>query len=182
MRIDMTTACRIAVGLLLFAGGILKAKEFRTFIASIHAYAMFAKGITERVMSIIVMISELALGTAVMFGWLFPWSGVLALSMLALFTIVVVAALLRGKSRIKCGCMVFGRNERIGWHVCLRNFAFACLLLPSVLRISALLMLCLAITSMGVSVLSLTAEGARIHAAKATLRGGLREGTDPAGS
>lgn len=175
----MTTACRIAVGLLLFAGGILKARKFRIFIASVHAYGMFAKGITERVVSVGVMISELALRTAIICGWFFPWSGVLALGMLALFTIIVAAALLRGKSRIKCGCMVFGRNERIGWYVCLRNFALACLLLPSVLHISVFLMLCIAIALMSVSVLSLTADGVRFHAARSRYTADSVRGADP---
>ena len=36
------------------------------------------------------------------------------------------------KGRIhKCGCMTFGQNSKVGWHICFRNKALISLLIPS---------------------------------------------------
>jgi len=79
----------------------------------------------------VVIAVELCVGLSLMTDWLLPWSALAGLTLLILFTAIIIAAIIRGKSGAKCGCIVFARSGRLGWHLCLRNAALMCLLLPS---------------------------------------------------
>jgi hypothetical protein len=93
-----------------------------------------------------------------------------ALGMLTVFTLVVAGALIAGKSQIKCGCMILGSKEVIGWYICLRNAGLACLLLPTLRPSSASMSLTAAVVLLVGSVISMNPGDVRLHAVRSNRR------------
>lgn len=122
---------RVFVGLIFIIGGIAKAIQPFAFLRAIAGYRFVHNLYLLRILAGTVCAAETTVGTALVTGWLIPWSAILALGLLAAFTGVVTAALVIGRTTINCGCMTIGRTERIGWHTCFRNGTLACLIMPT---------------------------------------------------
>lgn len=158
---SIVTTFRVAIGLLLLSGGVFKVRGFREFVAALDAYAMFGAKRSVICIGLVSIAAETVIGALLVSGWLLPWAIFAALSLFGIFSLIVVVALLRRRARIDCGCMMIGMRDEIGWHVCLRNVALACLLIPSVGPAPPLLMLSVAVVAMVVS--AATANLGRVH-------------------
>jgi len=60
----------------------------------------------------------------------------LAVALLAAYALAIAVNLLRGRTRIDCGCFGFGRHDRIAWTMVVRNLALVALALALLLPAS----------------------------------------------
>ena len=131
------------VGIILLLSAVAKLRDRTMFEAALRAYRyrLLRDQRTLAFVALVVVGSELATASCLFCRVLLPWSAIAALALLAVFSVVTAMSLLSGRARHRCGCMVLGRDEVIGWHICLRNTALACLLVPSVVGRWAVLFL-----------------------------------------
>jgi len=105
---------RVFLGSMLLVASIDKIADPAAFAKSIGDYRLFSEPIVTVVATMIPW-AELLCGMAMMFGLLIPGAALLAGSMLLVFTLALLSALLRGLD-ITCGC--FSQDPaaaRIGW-------------------------------------------------------------------
>lgn len=76
--------------------------------------------------------SELTLGTLLVIGLLTTIAAVASVVVLGIFSLVAVRALISGAPPSTCGCIIIRREGPFGWHICTRNAALICCLLPSI--------------------------------------------------
>jgi uncharacterized membrane protein YphA (DoxX/SURF4 family) len=135
---------RIIVALIFLLSAGFKLSDYKAFVRSVGAYRLTNPARWTSALSASIIVVEGIVGAALLSGWQWRRVAAAAVGLLCVFSWVVAAALLRGLTNIKCGCMVLGRNGPIGWYVCLRNLGLACLLLPSLVssRIGVLAFLC----------------------------------------
>lgn len=164
LTIMITETCRIAVGILLLGAALAKAARFRVFVASVDAFGILRTTYWNRAISVSVVCIELFTGVAIIGRWFFPETAVIAAAMLTIFSVAVATALLRGKSKIPCGCMGLG-DETIGWYICIRNTGFTCLLLPNFWS-SAEVFVYIVLALIIVGVFTMNSQRVRLHAGK----------------
>lgn len=129
---DVVVAVRMLVGLLLLSSGLFKAVDFGGFCLAVRGYGLVGRRAASSIVAAIVVSAECVLGGALILGWLPRLSGVMAVGMLFAFSLAGLLAVMRGHANAKCGCKLFGGNDRIGWQLWVRNISFVCFLLPSV--------------------------------------------------
>jgi|SRR5271166_6368956 len=132
----MVNACRACVGLLLLSAGAFKVVGFDRFRLAVQAYRIGGGGAWSTIVAAIVVCCECIVGGALVVG-LFPrLCSSFALAMLTVFSIAAATVVMRGHTDVRCGCRFLGRDDRIDWHLGLRNMSLACFLLPSVWPLS----------------------------------------------
>lgn len=60
----------------------------------------------------------------------------LSVALLSAYALAIAVNLLRGRTRIDCGCLGFGRHDRIAWTMVTRNLALIALALAALLPAS----------------------------------------------
>jgi uncharacterized membrane protein YphA (DoxX/SURF4 family) len=126
---------RIAVALLFLASGIAKFRFFNQFTRSLHSYGWIRGSSKLRKLAFLIGAVEVLTGFGLCVFYFARIASIMGLVLFAIFTCAVVAALMKPNRPARCGCMVLGTNDRLGWNVVLRNLAFMFLLLPSVSRL-----------------------------------------------
>src|SRR5690348_13302781 len=111
-------ASRIAVGIILLVSSIFKILKFSWFIKSVENYRILPRPMV-RVVSLIIVITELSVGWCVSAGIFLPASIYVALCLLFGFSFIILITLARGLLDIDCGCMF--KNTKVGWKLLLRN-------------------------------------------------------------
>jgi len=135
MRPAIVGVSRIAVGLVFLLSGLAKLRFFSQFVQSLRSYGWIQEPSKLRKLGFLISSSEVLTGAG-LFVFRFAWAAsVLGLSLLALFTAAVLAALLRPSRPANCGCMVSRTDDQLGWNVVFRNLGFTFLLLPTVLSL-----------------------------------------------
>ena len=80
----------------------------------------------------------------------------LAVALLAAYALAIAVNLLRGRTRIDCGCFGFGRHDRIAWTMVVRNLALVALALALLLPASQRDLVVLDALTVGASLLVVT--------------------------
>ncbi len=135
MTLDPAVSWFLALGLALlfgFAAGHKLADRGR-FLAVLADYDL----LPERLVPLAwVMVAAAEVVVVPLLAWPgFRTTGAcLAVALLSAYAIAIAVNLLRGRTRIDCGCLGFGRRDRITWNMVARNLALVApalaLLLP----------------------------------------------------
>jgi uncharacterized membrane protein YphA (DoxX/SURF4 family) len=124
-------ATRIFVGALFLLGGGAKLLNWSQFVKAVAAYKLTRRRSMVAIASGTTVAGEVLVGAGLCTGRFGRTAVLGGLLLLAVFTIVVAVTLLRARRPASCGCMVLGRDEPLGWSVCLRNLGLALLLAPT---------------------------------------------------
>jgi methylamine utilization protein MauE len=129
----MEIVLRVGLGIVLAGAALAKLRAPRESIAALSSFG-FEDGPVRPIAWAALIAVELALAVAVVLGS--DAAAYAAAGLMALFAVLTVAALLRGRSGAPCAC--FGPGSRVSWLAVLRNFALAAgfALIPSVHSIS----------------------------------------------
>lgn len=115
---------RLLAGAILLVASSTKCLNFRWFVRILEKYDLAPRQ-AVRLCAHAIVASELAVGTALLFGWRLPFSAYAALGLFLLFTAAISINLARGRFDIECGCASFWRRAKIGWHLVFRNLGLA---------------------------------------------------------
>lgn len=96
----------------------------------------------------------------------------LAAALLACYALAIAVNLLRGRTRIDCGCLGFGRHDRIAWTMVLRNLALIALALAALLPASPRELVGLDALTIGASVVTIAVLAATLARLGAAAAGG----------
>jgi uncharacterized membrane protein YphA (DoxX/SURF4 family) len=111
---------RMFIGLLFIVSSLDKIVDTAAFARSIANYGLLPSWMPSMVATVLPWI-ELLCGFGVLFGLFLRGSSFLLSAMLALFTLAVISALLRGLD-ISCGCFTQDPTAgHIGWMKVLQN-------------------------------------------------------------
>jgi uncharacterized membrane protein YphA (DoxX/SURF4 family) len=111
---ELVLISRVFIGLLFIVSSLDKIVDPAAFARSVSNYGMLPAWMPMLVATILPWL-ELLCGLGVLFGLFLRGSSLLLTAMLALFTLAVVSAWLRGLD-ISCGCFSQDPSaERIGW-------------------------------------------------------------------
>jgi putative oxidoreductase len=119
---------RIALGGLFLVAGITKIGHAGDLAAAITAYRLGLPPPMVAAMAVALPPLEILLGLYLITGLLLPVSSTFAATLLALFTIAVASAVVRGVSA-PCGCFGPGDNQPATWLTVARDVSF---LVPAV--------------------------------------------------
>jgi hypothetical protein len=156
------SALLVLVSAVFVLSAVAKLREYSFFCAALRAYrlGLVRNDAVVRVLAPGVVGMEAAVGFCLLFRLLLPWAVCVAIGLLLLFSAATATSLLRLGGRHRCGCMLFDKNELIGWHACLRNMGLCCLALPSLThRFSGRCLLCGAILTFAAVVWRRAQEG-----------------------
>lgn len=96
----------------------------------------------------------------------------LSAALLACYALAIAVNLLRGRTRIDCGCLGFGRHDRIAWTMVVRNLALIALALAALLSASPRDLEALDVLTIGASVASIAVLAAALARLGAAAAGG----------
>lgn len=150
----LVVGSRILVGVIFLTSAVAKARHPLDFMMALEAYESVRSSRYLHGIARCIVAAEFFVGISLLSAWLLPWSAIVGIVLLGAFGMVTTIALLAGRTKVNCGCMVFGRNETIGWHIFLRNAALICLVVPSLLEGVFLWSAICACVLMGASVVS----------------------------
>lgn len=110
---------RVFLGVLLTVISIDKIADPEAFAQSIAAYRIIT-GTPALILATILPWIELLCGLTLTAGILVRGSALLTGSLLIIFTVAVVTALVRGLD-ISCGCFAQGGSDRLSWYKLVEN-------------------------------------------------------------
>jgi uncharacterized membrane protein YphA (DoxX/SURF4 family) len=111
---------RVFIGLLFIVSSLDKIVDPSAFARSVANYGLLPSWMPAIIATILPWV-ELLCGFAVLFGVFLRGSSLLLSAMLAIFTLAVISALLRGLD-ISCGCFTQDPTAgRIGWMKVVQN-------------------------------------------------------------
>jgi Methylamine utilisation protein MauE len=122
-HVHSAQVCAGIVAFVFLVSAVAKLRGFSQFVAVIRGYRIITKKEWTGKAAALVVLAEAAAGLVLLEPRWQRWAASTAIVLLAGFTLAVVSVLLRRERPSSCGCMVFGRKEPIGWHICLRNLA-----------------------------------------------------------
>jgi hypothetical protein len=114
----------LSLGLLLAAAAVHKLREPARFRAALAGYRLLPEAALGAV-GVVVIGTELAAAAMVVLPAARPLGGALVAALMAAYGAAIAVNLLRGRTRIDCGCLGFGKSERIAWWMVGRNAALA---------------------------------------------------------
>ncbi len=114
---------RLSIGALLLIGGLGKLYYMTDFRKIVDAYKLIPKSWTSS-FALALAISECVCGSLLFVPRLSGVAGFFAAGLFGLFIVAISANLLRGRTKLACGC--FGkRMQLLSWFTVLRNFALS---------------------------------------------------------
>ena len=117
---QLVLVSRIFIGLLFVVSSLDKIVDPSAFSRSVADYGLLPSWMPAIIATILPWV-ELLCGFAVLFGVFLRGSSLLLSAMIAVFTLAVISALLRGLD-ISCGCFTQDPTaERIGWMKVVQN-------------------------------------------------------------
>lgn len=109
---DFQLVARLLTGTVLVAAGGAKLRDWSRFRDSFAAMELFPRSFVQ-VVSILLPPIEIVAGTAVFLGWRLQISGLLVLTLLSCFVLVLAVFRLKGGVQIVCGCFAdFDRTSK----------------------------------------------------------------------
>ncbi|MSR01539.1 MAG: methylamine utilization protein MauE [Gemmatimonadetes bacterium] len=114
----------LSLGLLLGAAALHKLREPARFRSALAGYRILPEGALG-LAGIVVIGTELGSTVLLVLPATRPLGGGLAATLLAGYGAAIALNLLRGRTRIDCGCLGFGTSERIAWWMVGRNGVLA---------------------------------------------------------
>lgn len=114
----------LSLGLLLASAASHKLRDPARFRAALAGYQLIP-AVALGPAGIVVIAAELAAAVLVVLPAQRPLGGALAAGLMAAYGAAITVNLLRGRTRIDCGCLGFGTSERIAWWMVGRNVALA---------------------------------------------------------
>lgn len=104
------------------------------FLAVLHNYDVVPVRLVP-LAAMVIVAAEAAAALLLVLPAVRAYGALLAAALLAAYALVIAVNLLRGRTRIDCGCLGFGRHDRIAWTMVARNLALIglalALLLPA---------------------------------------------------
>ena len=122
----------LALALLLGAAAAHKLTDPARFRSVLAGYRLLPEALVPLAAAAVIGVEVLAAGLLVVPSQR-ARGAALAAGLLVVYALALGLNLLRGRTRIDCGCLGFGRTERISWAMVVRNFAFAALALVALL-------------------------------------------------
>ena len=119
MRGRVLLACRVALGALFIWAAVTKLPDMAAFAQDVANYRVVPAALVPFVASAVVGI-ELLAGLALMAGVMTRPAATVIAGLLAVFTLFLTQALLRGID-LRCGC--FGGDEPASWWTVARDLA-----------------------------------------------------------
>ena len=117
---------RIVLGALFIVASIDKLSDPIAFAASIGAYKLLPHTITFVIATVLPWM-EFICGACLVLGLLRRGAGLLLFGLLVVFTVAVIAALVRGLD-ISCGCFTQDPDAaKVGWWKIIENVGLTCL-------------------------------------------------------
>lgn len=110
----------VVVGVVFSIAGASQAWRPLQFEAAVRGFPLMKKKHVARSASSLIVSAELAIGLCLVCQYQLRVAATAALGLLAFFTGVTVIALLMGRSRSNCGCII-GISTPIAWPMAFRN-------------------------------------------------------------
>ncbi|MGE0552141.1 MAG: MauE/DoxX family redox-associated membrane protein [Gemmatimonadales bacterium] len=127
----------LALALLLGGGAAHKLRDLARFRAALGGYRVLPAPLLP-LAAVLVIGSEVVAATLLLFVSTRPGGAALAAGLLGAYALALATNLLRGRTRLDCGCLSFGRSDRIAWWMVGRNVGLMAIAglaaLPSSLR------------------------------------------------
>ncbi|MEZ4588009.1 MAG: MauE/DoxX family redox-associated membrane protein [Gemmatimonadales bacterium] len=127
----------LALALLLGGAAAHKLRDLARFRSALAGYRVLPAPLLP-LAALLVIGSELVAATLLLFVDTRPGGAALTAGLLVAYALALATNLLRGRTRLDCGCLPFGRSDRIAWWMVGRNVALIALAglaaLPSSLR------------------------------------------------
>lgn len=127
----------LALALLLGTAAAHKLGDLARFRSALAGYRLVPAPLLPLVL-VLVIGSELVAAALLLFVPTRPSGAALAAGLLGGYALALATNLLRGRTRLDCGCLPFGRRDRIAWWMVGRNLALIAMAglaaLPSSLR------------------------------------------------
>lgn len=133
---DISLVSRIAVAVLLGVSAIAKWVDLGWFARVVASYRLVPRKLTG-LAALAIALSETALAALLLSGQLVAPASWAAFGLVLLFSIAVVANLLRGRNDLDCGCAGPQARTKISWSGVVRNLGIAQLCLLSALSTTA---------------------------------------------
>lgn len=119
MSARIVLACRVVLGALFIWAAVTKLPDMAAFAQDVANYRVVPAVLVPFVAAAVVGI-ELVAGTALVSGWMARPAAIVIVALLAVFTLFIAQALLRGID-LRCGC--FGGDEPASWWTVVRDLA-----------------------------------------------------------
>jgi putative oxidoreductase len=119
MSARIVLACRVVLGALFIWAAVSKLPDMAAFAQDVANYRVVPAVLVPFVAAAVVGI-ELLAGIALVSGWMARPAAIVIGALLALFTVFIAQALLRGID-LRCGC--FGGDEPASWWTVVRDLA-----------------------------------------------------------
>ena len=114
----------LSLGLLLASAAVHKLRDPARFRSALAGYRLLPEAALGAA-GVVVIGTELVAAALVVLPAERPLGGALAAALMAAYGTAIGINLLRGRTRIDCGCLGFGKSERIAWWMVWRNIALA---------------------------------------------------------
>jgi len=124
--------CQVVIGLVLAFAGLAKIGDLQSFASQIHNFRMVPISL-ENLIAMTLPWVELVAALALILGIHSRAGAILAVGLMALFTIAVGAALARGLD-IECGCFGTADASRVGKVKLLQNIVMTAVAAVAALR------------------------------------------------
>ena len=119
MSARIVLACRVVLGALFIWAAVTKLPDMAAFAQDVANYRVVPAVLVPFTAAAVVGI-ELLAGIALVSGWMARPAAIVVAALLALFTVFIAQALLRGID-LRCGC--FGGDEPASWWTVARDLA-----------------------------------------------------------
>lgn len=114
----------LSLGLLLGLAAVHKLRDPARFRSALAGYRLLPEA-SLGTAAVGVIGIELAAAVLVVLPAARPIGGLIAAGLMAAYGAAIAVNLLRGRTRIDCGCLGFGKSERIAWWMVGRNLVLA---------------------------------------------------------
>ena len=114
----------LSLGLLLASAAVHKLRDPARFRSALAGYRLLPEAALGAA-GVVVIGTELVAAALVVLPAERPLGGALAAALMAAYGTAIGINLLRGRTRIDCGCLGFGKSERIAWWMVGRNLVLA---------------------------------------------------------
>ena len=137
MTLDTAASWFLGLGLALLFGVAAghKLADRARFLAVLGNYDLVPAGLVP-LAGMAIVAAEAAAALLLTLPPVRAHGACVAVALLAAYALAIAINLLRGRTRIDCGCLGFGRHDRIAWTLVARNLALIALALALLLPAS----------------------------------------------
>lgn len=155
MTLDTAASWFLGLGLaLLFAlAAGHKLADRARFLAVLENYDLVPARLVP-LAGMVVVVAEAGAALLLALPPVRVFGACVAVALLAAYALAIAINLLRGRTRIDCGCLGFGRHDRIAWTLVARNLALIALALALLLPASSRRLVALDVLTIGASLVA----------------------------